>query len=71
MGGLIRPAHYRDGGVECIDAMRRAMTREAFRGFCLGNAIKYAWRAGDKGPAAVDYDKARWYIRRLIEDARA
>lgn len=56
------PAHYtaHPSGVECI-----AIT-EHF-GFCIGNAIKYLWRAGLKGDALEDLRKARWYIDREIK----
>ena len=35
--------------------------------FCLGNALKYIWRAGLKTDAVEDLKKARWYIDREIE----
>jgi len=56
------PQHYNShpSGVECIDVT------EHFN-FCLGNAIKYIWRAGKKTPDTVsDLKKARWYIDREI-----
>ena len=34
--------------------------------FCVGNAIKYLWRAGLKGEQIEDLRKARWYIDREI-----
>ncbi len=34
--------------------------------FCLGNAIKYIWRADLKGNAIEDLQKARWYVDREI-----
>jgi hypothetical protein len=34
--------------------------------FCLGNAVKYIWRAGLKGDAAEDLRKAAWYLQREI-----
>jgi hypothetical protein len=34
--------------------------------FCVGNAIKYLWRAGLKGEQVEDLRKARWYIDREI-----
>jgi hypothetical protein len=55
------PPHYRahPSGIECIQIV------EHF-GFCLGNAIKYIWRADEKGFALEDLKKARWYIDREI-----
>ena len=34
--------------------------------FCLGNAMKYIWRAGEKGDAIEDLQKAMWYLDREI-----
>jgi len=36
-------------------------------GFCLGNAVKYIWRADLKNDAVEDLRKARCYIDREIE----
>ncbi|TDD97223.1 DUF3310 domain-containing protein [Actinomadura rubrisoli] len=57
-----RPAHYirHPSGVECI-----AITK--WMNFCLGNAVKYIWRAGLKGDAVKDLEKAREYLRIEIE----
>lgn len=57
MSDIINPAHYKGhpSGVECIDVSR-------FLGFSLGNAFKYVYRAGQKGPALDDYRKAVWYV---------
>jgi hypothetical protein len=35
-------------------------------GFCLGNAVKYIWRADLKGNDIEDLQKARFYIDREI-----
>lgn len=56
------PPHYTShpSGVECI-----AITEHM--NFCLGNAIKYLWRAGLKAQTPIeDLKKARWYIDREI-----
>lgn len=58
----INPSHYRahPSGVECI-----AVTEHM--NFCLGNAIKYIWRAGLKSASPIeDLRKARWYVDREI-----
>lgn len=57
-----RPAHYRQGAVECIDAIRAALTPEEFRGYCKGNALKYVWRERLKG-GVQDMHKADYYLR--------
>lgn len=56
------PKHYtkHPSGVECI-------TVTEHMNFCLGNAMKYIWRAGEKGDALEDLRKARWYLDREIE----
>lgn len=56
------PSHYTDhpSGVECI-------TITEHHNFCVGNAIKYLWRAGLKGDAVEDLKKAAWYIDREIQ----
>lgn len=56
------PAHYNShpSGIECIDVIEHM-------NFCVGNAIKYLWRAGLKGEALEDLRKARWYVEREIQ----
>jgi hypothetical protein len=39
-------------------------------GFCLGNTVKYIARAGKKGAALEDLEKAAWYLARHIERAK-
>ena len=55
------PPHYNDhpSGIECIQITEHM-------GFCLGNAVKYLWRADLKGDAVTDLRKAIWYIEREI-----
>jgi len=55
------PPHYtaHPSGVECIQITEHM-------GFCLGNAVKYIWRADLKHDAVEDLKKARWYIDREI-----
>ena len=55
------PKHYTDhpSGIECIQITEHM-------GFCLGNAIKYIWRADLKNDAIEDLNKAKWYIEREI-----
>lgn len=57
-----QPVHYTShpSGVECI-AITEHMS------FCLGNAIKYVWRAGLKTDDPTrDLKKAAWYINREL-----
>lgn len=59
------PNHYTShpSGVECIDIAEHMV-------FNLGNAVKYIWRAGMKGDATEDLEKARFYIDREIQRLR-
>jgi hypothetical protein len=59
------PPHYTQGGIECIDAIKAALGPTEFNGYLRGNAIKYLWRAMQKGAPTQDLDKAIWYINRL------
>ena len=60
------PPHYNNGGIECINAIQAAMTKEAFQGYLKGNVIKYMWRYEAKG-GTQDLDKANWYLTKLRE----
>ena len=55
------PPHYTShpSEVECIQITEHM-------GFCIGNAVKYLWRADMKGRAIEDLEKARFYIDREI-----
>lgn len=62
------PAHYQsESGIECIDAIRAALTPEEFRGYCKGNIFKYLWRH-DRKNGAEDVRKSRWYLERLTKE---
>lgn len=64
------PSHYTShpSGIECIDIVEH-------HDFCIGNAIKYLWRAGLKSEDGIskkekqieDLKKAIWYIKREIK----
>lgn len=61
------PPHYTSGGIEVIDILKAKLTPEEFKGFCKGNALKYLFRGELKGKELEDYEKAQWYLTRLIE----
>lgn len=61
------PAHYTQGGIECIEAIEASMSKEAFAGYLKGNMLKYVWRYQHKG-GVEDLRKAQWYLNRLIEE---
>lgn len=70
MDNVNHPKHYTSdpSGIECIEITK-------YRDFCIGNAIKYLWRAGLKQDSDLtkdektieDLKKAIWYINREIE----
>ena len=56
------PEHYNahPSGVEAIEITEHMS-------FCLGNAVKYIWRADLKNDAIEDLKKAVWNIEREIK----
>lgn len=58
------PPHYKahPSGVECIEITEHM-------GFCIGNAMKYLWRADEKHKdgGLEDLKKAVWYIERELK----
>ena len=57
-----QPKHYTShkSGVECLTITKHM-------DFCLGNAVKYIWRADLKGDAIEDLKKAQFYLNTAIE----
>mgnify|MGYP000966613276 CR=1 FL=1 len=62
------PAHYRQGGIECIEAIKASMSQHGFRDYLKGNVMKYIWRYEHKGKAVEDIGKAIWYLNRLKDE---
>ena len=61
------PKHYQlDNGFQVIDLTSQL-------DFCTGNVVKYVARAGNKAGESTldDLLKAEYYLRRLIDDAKA
>lgn len=59
--------HYTNNAIQPIEIMRKNMTTEEYRGFLLGNLIKYPLRYKDKN-GLEDLRKALTYLTWLIED---
>ena len=59
-------SHYKDMSIQPWEAMEAWMTEEQFKGFLLGNVIKYVARFQDKG-GKLDLQKAKHYLDKLIE----
>lgn len=51
------PKHYNNhpSGIECIQIVR-------YMQFNTGNALKYIWRADEKGKSIEDLEKAIFYL---------
>lgn len=62
MSNVDHPSHYNShpSGIECIQIVEHM-------GFNLGNAVKYIWRADEKGYAIEDLRKALWYVQRELD----
>ena len=56
------PLHYtlHPSGIECIEITKHM-------NFCLGNVVKYVWRADQKGDPIENLLKAREYLNYEIE----
>lgn len=65
--GKYHDKHYGTCVVEPIVAMQALLTAEQFKGFLMGNALKYRLRAGHKEDAQKDIDKALRYEQWLHE----
>jgi hypothetical protein len=67
LGGAVNhPDHYDTDGIECIDAIKAALTPDEFRGFIKGNVLEHIWRERLKG-GAEDLAKAQWYLSALLQ----
>jgi len=65
MNDAINPSHYRlEGKKECIDEIVELFGIVAACQFCIGNAYKYMYRAGNKDGNSYEQDinKCKWYI---------
>jgi hypothetical protein len=60
------PPHYRQGGIEAIEAIEASMPAVEFEGYCKGQVLKYLWRYRYKGKPLEDLKKAEWYLQLLI-----
>jgi hypothetical protein len=62
-----RPAHYTFGRFEVIDVLEDWFPADPL----LWQVGKYIARAGRKGAALEDLEKAAWYLRRRIEKEKS
>ena len=61
-------AYYDHGGLSTLEVIRAKLTDEQFKGFLLGNCIKYSCRLNYKGDSARDAEKGAMYAAWLSEE---
>lgn len=61
------PPHYRQGDIECIDAIKAALG-DGYKYYLQGSIIKYIWRFEHKENAVQDLQKSSWYLDKLIAE---
>lgn len=60
------PNHYHKGGIDIYELMDKKYDSEKFRGFCIGNILKYVLRYENKG-GVESLKKARFNLDKLID----
>jgi hypothetical protein len=54
--------HYKIGGIETLDFLRAKLTKEQYKGYLIGNVIKYLSRHEHKSDPLSDIEKAIDYL---------
>lgn len=62
-----KSTYYDAGGIETLDVIKAKLTPEQYRGYLLGNTIKYACRLNFKGSAERDAEKLAVYAGELAK----
>ena len=62
-----KSSYYDAGGISTMAVIKAKLTDEQFKGFLLGNQIKYSCRLNYKGDPKRDAEKAANYARLLKE----
>ena len=65
-----KSTYYDQGGIETLEIIRAKLTPEQFRGYVLGNIIKYACRLNWKGQEERDVEKVHNYSSFLREQVK-
>ena len=68
-GDAINPDHYKQGSIECIDAIRSALG-PAFPDYCIGYVLGLLWGWKTKS-GTEDLEEAAVYLLKAIEAASA
>ena len=64
---VVHPNHYNRTSVEVIDTIKGMSTTSEYRGFLIGNIVKYISRYSMKN-GIEDIKKARYYLDLLEKD---
>ncbi len=62
-----KASYYDAGGIEVLEIIKSKLTPEQYKGFLLGNCIKYSTRANFKGCFDRDVEKIINYSTWLRE----
>lgn len=66
-----KPKHYNVFEKETICTIKDLLDNNdnynGFESYCIGNSLKYIFRAGLKGDYYEDLEKARYYINKILE----
>ena len=60
-----KSGHYDAGGIETIEILKAKLTKEQYKGYLLGNIIKYSTRANFKDQFNRDIEKINVYSDQL------
>lgn len=60
-----KSGHYDAGGIETIEILKAKLTKEQYKGYLLGNIIKYSTRANYKDQFNRDIEKINVYSDQL------
>lgn len=58
--------YYDAGGIETINVIKAKLSPEQYKGWLLGNLIKYSCRANFKGQFIRDIEKINFYSGKLF-----
>ena len=61
------PDHYTVGGIEVIDILKAKLSAWEYRGFLLGNVLKYLMRSNYKN-GTEDIHKAHFYLSLMVKE---
>lgn len=61
-------SYYGVGGIEVLDVIKAKLTPEQYKGYLLGNIIKYSGRCNYKGTMSRDVEKCANYSKWLSEE---